>query len=326
MSKEMILFSDLHLREESADICLNVLRGIRAEAVARGIVEIGFLGDFWHVRYVVPVRLLNMVKDEFHAWGRAGLRLHCLVGNHDQVDVNGRNALEVFDTFDHVSVYTQPCVNEWGLWIPYRVNEGDVREALAHGQMAKAEVIFAHLPLRGALMNSLIENTDGLEPEMFDGFRRVFLGHYHKRQALGRKLTCQYIGSPWQTRADEAGQEKGFAIWDGEDLELIDRVWGPQYRRFELMPGDRVELDVRPEDRVRVKVANETEAARVAAELARQGIRNAIVEPAAVNGTVPRLALGAGASFEAYARAYVNAEHKELEPATLMRVFEELTQ
>jgi DNA repair exonuclease SbcCD nuclease subunit len=318
----LLLFSDLHLREESAEVCFAVLAAIRGEAVKRGISSVAFLGDLWHVRYAVPVRLLNALKDELARWGGVGLRLFCLPGNHDQVDVAGRNALEILDALPHVTVISAPVVDAWGLWIPYRSDPAEVERAIELGRMLKAEVVFAHLPIKGALMNSLRANTDGLDSEMFAGFRKVILGHYHKRQAIGR---CQYIGSPWQTRADEAGQPKGFAIWDGESLEFHDRDWGPKYRRVTVERGASVDLEVGPSDRLRVSVADESEAARVAAELAERGVTGAIVEPAAVAGAQPRLALGAGASFREYARAYVEAEHGDLEPAALLRAFEELT-
>lgn len=327
--KPILLFSDLHLREESADVCFTVLREIRKEAVDRGISTIGFLGDFWHIRYAVPVRLLNRVLAEFSEYGNAGLRVILLPGNHDQIDVAGENALDVFGALPWVRVYSSPEIDDYGVWIPYRHDRGEVVAALERGLAADAGVAFHHGPIRGALMNHLVENLDGIEVDAFRGFRKVLLGHYHQRQALGPEGRCQYVGSPWQTRADEAGQAKGYAIWDGRVLEYVDRVWGPRFHtlpltRGTLNAGMLATLGVREGDTVRVRVPSEADVEPLSAALAAQGVKP-LVEPQSTEGPAPRLGLAFGASYAEYARAYVNAECKGLDADALMRVFQELT-
>jgi UDP-2,3-diacylglucosamine pyrophosphatase LpxH len=82
----MILFSDLHLKPESADVCFEVLDAVCALACASDR-QVAFLGDFWHVRYALPVDLLNCVSDEMARWQLEGVEAHLLPGNHDQIDV-----------------------------------------------------------------------------------------------------------------------------------------------------------------------------------------------------------------------------------------------
>ena len=65
----MIIFSDLHLREDSAKVCFEeVLPGVLNAAIERGDNVIACLGDVFHFRYTVSVKLLNGLRDELRRW------------------------------------------------------------------------------------------------------------------------------------------------------------------------------------------------------------------------------------------------------------------
>ena len=81
-------------------------------------------------------------------------------------------------------------------------------------------------------MNSNIQDEDGLPQDVFAKFDKVLCGHYHKQQNVGSNIT--YLGSPWMTRADEAGQPKGFAEWDGKTLTRHNREYGRKFHKFEF--------------------------------------------------------------------------------------------
>lgn len=225
----MLLFSDLHLRPETEEVCFQVLEEVRKEAILHKVDAIGFLGDWWHLRYQVPVYLLNRVAEWVELTSNV-CDLIMLPGNHDQIDLMGENALQVFEAHG-ARVYSEPITDDWGSWMPYRK---DASVVATHLKNLDHHILFAHLPVLGALMNNKMEDKDGLSSHHFDGFSRVLLGHYHKQQDfLNGKIT--YIGSPWQTRADEYGQKKGFAIWDATTglLHRLDRHFGKHYHRFE---------------------------------------------------------------------------------------------
>jgi DNA repair exonuclease SbcCD nuclease subunit len=76
-----IVFSDLHVKPSSVDTREEVLAKVHEEAVARG-AGIIFLGDFWHVRGVLNVDLLNRVLRSLEKWTKPVIMIP---GNHDQV-------------------------------------------------------------------------------------------------------------------------------------------------------------------------------------------------------------------------------------------------
>ncbi len=196
-----------------------------------GAYEVAFLGDFYHVRGLMPVRLQNAISDELDRWAVDGLVMLMLPGNHDQVDVQGRHALEVFRSHPAVTLYEKPAIDRWGLWIPYMHDLDLVRQWIKHGlsrllAAGQEPVLFWHGAMLGAAMNDKRLADRGLDAAELEGFKLACLGHFHMRQKFG---VAHYIGSPWETRADEAGQPKGFAVLRDGALTFHDRVWGGRH-------------------------------------------------------------------------------------------------
>ena len=79
--RDWVIFSDLHVKGASIEVCEEVLRRVHEEALKRsaGII---FLGDFWHVRGALSVELLNRVLRSLRQWTQPVIMIP---GNHDQV-------------------------------------------------------------------------------------------------------------------------------------------------------------------------------------------------------------------------------------------------
>lgn len=323
-----LVFSDVHLNEDSADVVLGkILPNIRQEALRRGINQLAMLGDLWHVRYRVDVRIQNALRDELKQWESAGLDLRILPGNHDQVDRAGRNALEVFDDLRKVRVYTEPTADGDGVWVPYRKRGEDVvqiLETLAPRAMnlEGRRVCWAHVAVQGAYMNDTHFDSDGLPVSVFQHFDRVLMGHYHKRQSLTyENTTLWYVGSVREVTASEAGQDKGFAIWDGDQLEFVATDWAPRIHRIELKKGQQFDPSrIRPGDDVRVTVDPEIDIETLGKYLEQLNVRHTITP--AVEVTQSRLDVGDSATIAQYAKAYVERVAPEhADKARLMDVF-----
>ncbi len=314
----MILFSDLHLRPESAETCFAVLEQVRSLALS-GDRRVGFLGDLWHVRYALPVDLLNRLDDVLEGWTDDGITATFLVGNHDQCDVAGNNGLSVLERhYDEgsIRVYSKPTEDEHGLWLPYRKDIAPLAKAI---EATKAKVCFTHHGLVGARMNSgvIAGELDGLPPALFQKFVWAFFGHWHEHQQLGN---CVYVGSPWQTRADEIGQAKGVL-----ELQRAAQQWrhipldvGPRYIRAQA--GENIQA--RPGDIVRAA----HDIAPEAVEKLRASGAEVFVEPPPQAVATARLGLPAGASLREYAQRSVESVDGALHVDRLMKLFDEVVQ
>lgn len=316
------IFSDLHVRAENVATTLGVVAAMREVAAELKCSEVGFLGDFYHVRGLMPVTLQNAVIDELDRWAACGLRLIMIPGNHDQVDVVGRHALEALRSHPAVKLYERPTVDRWGLWVPYMPDLDSVRKALASERPQRR--LFWHGSVLGAAMNDHVLADRGLQAEDFEGFDLVALGHFHRRQSFGH---VHYVGSPWETRSDEAGQPKGYAIVRGTTLEYCDTAWGP---RHHVVTGAAT-YDViaalataAPQDRVRVTVP-EAQVESVSKALAGR-FADYVVTPARAEVAGARALPGQHLSLRQHAERLVADRGGELDKGALMRAFEEFTQ
>lgn len=317
----MLLISDLHLREDSADVVLNeVLPAVAGEAERLGDKHVGILGDVFHIRYRVSVRLLNALRDELMNWMQRGLTVTIIPGNHDQINVAGRNALEVLGDVIGVDVYTEPTWDSHGLWFPYRkpeLVEAQLKDALSRKPSPEhPNVLFTHLGIYGAWMNDGWQDKVGLPPGLFEVFDFVICGHYHKHQYVGRKLV--YVGSPYQTRADEAGQVKGYGIWNGSRMTHVPMEWGKRHLNLTIKsePGVPLTIDgieaLTHRDIVRLTVTSEEAAKSLGEQLTARGVQHIItVKPEVAEARITP----ANESLEGYARAYLEA----MAPADLDR-------
>ena len=334
----MILFADLHLREETEAVVFDeVLPGIEKLMAALGENELAFLGDWYHLRYKVSVRIQNRVREWL--WRVAGLKgpwwVTLLPGNHDQINERGQHALAVFDDIPNVRVFTEPTWTPHGLWIPYRKDPEEIRAAL---QTAPAfpdtppPVVFMHHGVRGAMLNDGAKDLDGLPPEWF-AQRTVLCGHYHKPQDIdlpGGRL--HYIGSPYQVNANEAGQDKRVALWAGHALQPVPVQWGKRYHTVKTLDRGAArgaqtteeilarahEVGVQPRDELVIRTREDP--AEVGKLFAAAGYTNVRVIPE-IEELQARLDVSATAGVDEYARAYVAAQETTFDKEELSEIY-----
>lgn len=320
-----LVFSDLHLKPESLEVCLEVLKAIRVECVDSGIEQVLCLGDFFHLRYTIPVSILNKVATEFSLWRAAGLLLDIVPGNHDQVDIEGSNALEIFGDFDGFTVHTEPAVCQNILYLPYRKDMEYLQSVISWGRTAGARYVAGHLPVRGAYMNNQIKDTEGVPGGAFRGFRRVLLGHYHKRQQFLNGV-ISYIGSPWQTRADEHGQSKGWVLWDPDDnsFKYVDKVFGKRYHRFTSGTNPDWVEKVPDGDQIKLVAKSEAEAKKWRKLFSGRDPETWAVNVDEAEVFKPRLGVSKGSTLTEFAMAYVATHGEDFDTGDLMRTFKEL--
>lgn len=251
----MLVFSDLHLREENAELVLQtVLPGLVKLAKAQGCFDIGCLGDFWQVRHTIPVWLLNRVRDMLRdCVEREEITWRLLSGNHDQVDVDGRNALESL-AGPGIEVYSGLAQDAYGIWVPYRKEKAQQLELIRRAAAvpgAAERVLFGHFGVVGAQVAGLGEMADGIQLSELSGFWRVLLGHYHRPQTVvGRTpekvFPVEYIGSPYQVNASEANESKHVLLIEakGDRSERVPVRFGARYWQLYAETGRQLQENV----------------------------------------------------------------------------------
>jgi hypothetical protein len=211
------------------------------------------------------LRLLNRTAEVIKRWTEdLGFQLDFVPGNHDQVDTAGRNALEVFEAFSNVRVWTEPGVLEeqrFG-FIPYHKDPEVIRGWMDAVESESVQVVFAHFGVQGAKMNNSHTDSDGVKFRGYTSHPPYILGHYHARQAHPQGF--MYVGSPYQTNFGEAGNSCGCLIY-GEKFvpEFVPIEVGAP--RHHVLTWDPTASDVPPEhpgaptDKIRLDIKASSE-------------------------------------------------------------------
>lgn len=315
-----LIASDIHLKPESSETVGKVLSAITDLITERSVDDVVLLGDVYHVRYRVPIRLQNQLWDWLTDVTEMGVRVHILPGNHDQDDVSGRNALEVFQGPD-VDVYTEPTRNGHGLWLPYRKDVDELVALALEGPEDFPAVAWLHHGIVGAMMNDHVVagELDGINPDVFAAFDVVFAGHWHRHQEVGPVV---YVGSPWQTRADEAGQAKGVVLFDEDGWEFVEIPGTPRHHRVRVLAGGSAP-HVATGDTVHVVLDDPDDSARVASEIREAGAIPHVAPPE-LTFNEARLGLRSSDSPLEAARAYARENAGDLDVDGLLSTLESL--
>eukprot|EP00850_Spirogloea_muscicola_P004223 SM000018S03588 [mRNA] locus=s18:126645:145823:- [translate_table: standard] len=211
-----VVFSDLHLSRRTCEICIQVLQAVHAAAVARdaGII---FLGDFWHARGALPVEPLNAALKELQSWTQPAI---FITGNHDQVSLGGEvHALEALEAANEkILVISEPTEYLGALWLPYRKDHSLIEASLrvSSSSTVAVKAVLCHIDVVGATINEDYQAKEGFDPLLFPPELLIYTGHYHKPHKV-EQTQIEYVGSPYQISASEAGQVKR--------LMVLDRTW-----------------------------------------------------------------------------------------------------
>jgi hypothetical protein len=145
-----------------------------------------------------------------------------IIGNHDTYykNTNEVNSPQLLlEDYKNIKTYSNAKeVNIGGLHIlliPW-INEDNEAETFKLIQSSNCKCAMGHLELSGFRVNKQIVMDHGYEGKLFEKFSHVFSGHYHTRSDDGRIF---YLGNPYEMFWSDAGDRRGFTIFDTETLE-----------------------------------------------------------------------------------------------------------
>lgn len=257
-----ILYSDVHVKRETLEVVRHVFSYIGEQAVKLGVVKSGgYLfngGDLFDQRGLIPTACWDLVYEERSKWLEMGIRHIDNIGNHDQEDRDGEiHPLRVFESFLGWHVCTKPTLIEDLGWVVIPYTHG-LEASLGEALEAEPRALFVHAGIKSAFRNDKSRDTDGISIDLFKDFPRVFSGHYHFRHEVEN---VQYIGSPYQQSFAEAGQNKGFLLYNDKTgkIDFHEIPGTPKHYDVELnfdtgklANRSKSEPEYSPQDKVKV--------------------------------------------------------------------------
>lgn len=196
--------------------------------------RIVFLGDWYESRSAINIQTLNMSMDGARRLNSLNIPIDMLVGNHDLFNKHNREWISVTTMSDlsNFRVINDPTRDGNLVYLPY-VFESEYQQISE--MIQDGDIVFGHLEIIGfVLTGHTIRSEKGQGMSDYKKAKRVFSGHYHKRQTTNN--VC-YIGNTFPTTYGDVGDtDRGCAIYDTstDNVEFINWSECPTYHRMTL--------------------------------------------------------------------------------------------
>ena len=186
-----------------------------------GIANVIHMGEAFDSRKSIDYQSLEWTKrvvlDPLSKYN-----VHMLVGNHDAYYKNTNNVNSpslLLQNYSNIKTYSDPEVVKIGnlntLFIPWICADNE-EKTLRLIKKSGCKVAMGHLELNGFEAYRGHTMDDGMDSIVFDGFTKVFSGHYHTRSTNG---VVFYLGNPYEMYWNDVNDTRGFHIFDTETLE-----------------------------------------------------------------------------------------------------------
>lgn len=247
MSKKLYksaAFTDIHFgRRQNSEThnqdCLDFVTWFVEQVKADPTIDhVNFYGDWNEHRNAINGLTMDYSYRAAKLLNSLDMPVFFIVGNHDLYFRNNRN---VFTTFPYESLDNFKLIKEitvveevgdkGSLYVPF-LFEDEFPKLLDY---VKYPVVHGHLEFAGfVITGDTIIKEHGPDHKLYKSFKRIFTGHYHKRQSIGN---VHYIGSTHPMDFSDAGDvARGMAIYDhrSDDLSFIDWPDCPSYTRCKV--------------------------------------------------------------------------------------------
>jgi DNA repair exonuclease SbcCD nuclease subunit len=218
--RRFLLIGDIHYGFKSnqsryLDVTDDVMNRAAEVAKEKDVDKVIFLGDYFDNRNTINVKtLIRGVRTLKKVAETVPVIL--IPGNHDYYyritkDYLSLEALGLID--ENIKVVNEMTAMEADgvtlLLVPWLMPD-DVPKFQRVANSGKFQICLGHFEIVGFELNVQgFVNQAGFHKEELSQFRKVYTGHFHKRQT---KDNITYIGSPYEIDFGEAGDTKGFTI------------------------------------------------------------------------------------------------------------------
>jgi len=187
-----------------------------------GIDTVIDLGDTFDNRKSMDFNTFNRVATNYFDKLKS-YKVHMLLGNHCVYykNTNKVNSPELLlKQYDNITIYSEPKHLKLGskkfLMLPW-INRENQKEIFQLLETSEASICCGHLELSGFEMNPGFMMDHGMDPKLFNRFKRVWSGHYHHKSTKGN---ITYLGNPYQMFWNDYKDTRGFHIYDTESDRL----------------------------------------------------------------------------------------------------------
>ena len=242
--KKAGIFTDIHLgRKNASEIhnsdCFEFIQWFVQKCKDNNVDHIIFCGDWFEHRDSISGKTLDWShKCIKYIEDNLNLPFFFIIGNHDLVYRNTRNAFntKIFEPFQNMVIvddnFSTNIAGKTCLFCPY-LFPGEYSDQIKN--INSHEIIYGHFEFKGFVVTGETKVLDhGPEHEDFKKPKRIFTGHFHKRQNKGN---VYYLGNTFPMDYSDANDKnRGMAVYDYQNdaLDFIDWENAPIYVRCDF--------------------------------------------------------------------------------------------
>ena len=189
------------------------------------IKKILHLGDYYEHRKFVNFKALNANRKHFLEPLRdSGITMDIIPGNHDVYFKNTNQLCSLKELLGHfktdVNIIMEPEVLDYDGFkvavLPW-INNGNYTEYTDFALNCTADMLGAHLELKGFDMMPGISNPHGMNADIFSRFESVLSGHFHTKSS---KENVHMLGAQMEFTWADVDDPKYFHILDTHTREI----------------------------------------------------------------------------------------------------------
>jgi len=234
--------TDIHFGRKSNSTehnqdCLDYIEWFGRKVIEQECDYIAFLGDWNENRSSLNINTLNYAYQGAKLIDEIGLPVYFVIGNHDLYYRNSRDVHSVIhhDQFNNFNLIDTPTVVDDILgkvfFCPYLFHE-EYKELTEY---LKIPIWAGHFEFKGFIVTGYnVKMPTGPDAKDFKGPKKIFSGHFHKRQRQGN---VQYIGNCFPMDfGDVDDNDRGMMVYDHEKNRTIFKNWTecPKYTKTKL--------------------------------------------------------------------------------------------
>lgn len=221
------------------------------------ITHVNFLGDWFETRSAINISTLNYAYKGAQMLNDLELPVFFIVGNHDLYHRHTRDvhSIHPYSNLSNFVIIDKPTVIDIGddkaLYCPYLFHE-EYQSLHVHDDIP---TWWGHFEFKGFVITGYNTTmTTGPDPDQFKSPKRIFSGHFHKRQVLNN---ITFVGNIFPTNFSDAGDnERGMMVYDHvkDNVTFINWDECPKYTKSKLTAILDGKVKIHPNSRVKCVV------------------------------------------------------------------------
>lgn len=259
--KKLGMFTDIHFgRRSNSQLhnqdCLDHIEWFCDKIQGQGYSHLAFLGDWFESRSAINIETMEYSYRGLQRLNSLGLPLYFCVGNHDLHRRTTRDvhSVRMFQEMTNIVVIDKPTVIDNILFSPY-LFEDEYKTLLQYNDCYAwcGHFEFKNFVLTGHA--TVLEH--GPDHHMFAGPKKIFSGHFHKRQGQDN---VRYIGNAFPMDfGDDRDNDRGMCTYYVQEDKVEYANWAECPKYYKTMLSKVIDETWSPLPKMKVKCIIDTE-------------------------------------------------------------------